>query len=73
MALVIKKEKAIKLFKYLGYKTAENWDDKQLAKKLKNLEELTEGVKIKNPKVKKFLTKILNADSIRIKSAFRNL
>ncbi len=68
MKLAIKKERAIKLFKVLGFKTADTWSDTQLQKKIKNLPELADGVDIKNPKVKKLLKKILKADSVRIKS-----
>ena len=69
MGLAIRKEKAVKLFKYLGFKTADTWDDKQLVKKLGNISALIDGVKIKNPKMKKLLDKIVKADKIRIKSA----
>lgn len=57
--LVLKKELAVKLFKALGFKTVEKWDDKRLAKKVETLPSLVEGVRVKNPKLKAILEKIL--------------
>ena len=66
--LKVKREAVVKLFEHLGFKTAGKWDTKRLVAKIKNLPELTDGVKIRNPKVKKALVAILAADKIVIKT-----
>lgn len=68
MALVIRRERIISLYEALGFKTADNWDDERLIKKIESLEELTEGVKIKDAKIRKLLDKVLKAGKIKIKT-----
>lgn len=60
----VKREPVVKLFELLGYKTAPKWDNKKLQGKIKNLPELTDGVKIKNTKAKHFLAKLLAAKKV---------
>lgn len=62
----IKKETVIKLFVELGFKTAGRWPTKKLQQKIKNLPELTDGVKIRKPKVRKILNAILAAKKVAI-------
>lgn len=66
-ALLLKRETAVKLFEHLGFKTVKKWDSKRLLTKIKNLPELTDDVKIKNPKVKKLLDAILAAKKVAFK------
>jgi len=65
--LIIKKKTVIKLFEALGFKTAKSWDEARLLKKVKQLPELVEETKIKNPKMKRILEKILAADKVVFK------
>ncbi len=65
--LVLSQVSAVKLFEALGYKTANTWTEDRLMKKIKNLPELVDGVKIKKPKVKALLKKILKAKKVRIR------
>lgn len=69
MALKIKKSIVVKLFEELGFKTAKSWPTSKLSTKIKKLPELTDGVKIRKPKVKKVLSAILNAKSVKIVDA----
>ncbi len=68
MALLIRRERIILLYEALGFKTAQNWDDDRLLKKVESLSELTEDVIIKDPEIKKLLDKILKAGKIKIKT-----
>ena len=68
MRLVITRERALKFLKAIGYKTAVDWDNNQITKKLLNISEMIEGVELEKFPMKKLLTKIIKADSIRIKS-----
>lgn len=66
--LIMKREKVVKLFVELGFKTAGTWDDSRLLRKIKELPELVEEVKIKKPKVKEILQKILSAKEVVLKT-----
>jgi flagellar motor switch/type III secretory pathway protein FliN len=61
----VKRETAVKLFKALGFKTANNWNDQKLQEKILNLPEMTEGTKL-NSKVQSFIDKISAADEVII-------
>ncbi len=65
--LVLSQTLVVKLFEALGYKTANTWDNARLMQKIRNLPDLVDGVKIKKPKVKVLLKKILKAKKVRIK------
>ena len=62
----IKQETIVKLFEALGFKTASNWNEKELQKKIKKLPEIVDGKTIKSPNVRKALKKILDADTVEI-------
>jgi len=62
----VKQEIVVKLFEALGFKTAKSWDESRLLAKIKQLPELMEETKVKNPNVKKVVKKLLEADSITI-------
>ncbi len=64
--LLVKQVSAVKLFEELGYKTASKWSPEKLSAKMKNLPELTDGVKIKNPKIKARLKKILEHKKVKV-------
>ncbi len=68
MKLTIKKETVVRLFEALGFKTAKTWDEKRLQAKLKQLPELVEETKVKSPKMKRILKKVLSASEIIFKS-----
>ena len=67
MKLTIKKETVVKLFTALGFKTATSWDEKRLQAKIKKLPELVDGVKIRNPKTRAVLKKIMAANKVVFK------
>ncbi len=58
--LIMKQETVLKLFEALGFKTAKTWSPERLQKKIKQLPDLVDGVKIRNPKVRKILKAILD-------------
>ena len=62
----IKQETIVKLFEALGFKTASNWNEKELQKKIKKLPEIVDGKTIKSPNVREALKKILDADTVEI-------
>jgi len=64
MKLTVKKETVIKLFEAMGFKTAKDWNDSRLLRKVKELPELVEEVKIKNPNAKKLLKKLMAAEEV---------
>ena len=65
---IMKKETVVKLFIAMGFKTAGTWEDSRLLRKIKELPELVDEVKIKNPKAKEILKKILSAKEIVFKT-----
>ena len=65
--LMLKQVTVVRLFEALGFKTSKTWDKERLLKKIKQLPELVDGVKIKNPKVKLILKKILRSKKIGIR------
>ncbi len=64
--LRIKRKRAVKLFKALGFKTAKNWDNSRLQDKLINLPELAEEASLEDPKMKKLLKKVSKAKEILV-------
>jgi len=62
----MKQETIVKLFEALGFKTAQTWDEPKLQKKVKELPELVDGVKLKNRNAKRILKAILGAKEISI-------
>ena len=71
MARVMKVKRAmvVRLFEELGFKTAKKWDIKRLQAKVRNLPELTDGVRIRSFKVRKILKSLLAVDKVVIKTA----
>ncbi len=63
----IKQTTAVKLFKALGFETADTWPTERLLKKLNNLPEISDEDKI-GPKVQKFLDAIEAADEVAFKN-----
>ena len=68
MRLAITRSRALEFLKAIGYKTAHNWKNIDISKKLLNISEMIDGVDLEKFPMKKLLGKIINADSIRIKS-----
>ncbi len=64
--LTIKQATVVRLFEALGFKTAKDWSVAKLRKKVKQLPELADGAKVKNPKAKKALAAILKAKKVDI-------
>ena len=64
--LELKRSTAIKIFEALGFKTVSKWNTKRLEAKIKNLPELTDGVKLKNNKLKKKIQEIIAAEKVVI-------
>jgi len=64
--LTIKRKTAVKIFEALGFKTATKWNAKRMAAKLGNLEDLTDGVDIEDPKMASMIKKIVKADKVII-------
>ena len=62
----IKRGTAIKLFKSLGYKMAENWDDSRLIAKLKKLPDLIEDGDKLHPKAKPLIEELSVAEDVQI-------
>lgn len=64
MILRVKRSMVERLFEALGFKTVKRWDDKKLLAKTDEISDLTEGVKIRIPKLKKLVKSMLDADEI---------
>lgn len=64
---MLKQITIVRLFEALGFKTSKTWDKERLLKKIKQLPELVDGVKIENPKVKEILVKILRSKKVGIR------
>jgi hypothetical protein len=64
--LELSRKKAVRLFKQMGFKTAGNWTNAQLQRKLKNIPDLMEFIRLDTFKMKKTFSKITRADSVVI-------
>ena len=65
-AIKVKRAAVILLFESLGFKTAKQWTTKRITDKIKRLPEITDGVKIKDKKVREILEVCLKARKVRI-------
>jgi len=61
--ITVRRALLVKLYKMLGFKTANNWDCKRFERKIKNLPDYIgeNEVELPNPKAQKFLDRILKA------------
>jgi hypothetical protein len=69
MKMTITREKAIKLFELLGYKTAGKWSDAKILEKIGKLAELTANTKVKSAKAKTLINALISAGEVDITSA----
>jgi hypothetical protein len=65
--LTVTRTRVIKMFKQLGFKTADNWTNKELERKLKNIPDLMPGVRREEFKMPKLFGKICRSELVVVK------